>query len=360
MNPLISIVTPTYNRKNELAITLNSVKGQSYQNWEHIIVDDGSCDGTVEMLQLAAATDRRIKVFRRKGNIKGPCTCRNEGVAQSRGEYVIYLDSDDILAPFCLEQRTRLMEEHFGLDFAAFPFLFFKEIPGDMGGAIGKLFITEEEDLCRMLKNDYPWSVTGPIWRRQALDKLGEWNTALMTGEDPEYHVRALLKEFKYQKVNEADWFCRINMGRNTLSSKVMEPAFMANRRALLFSLTALLKEHGRLMDIRHACNSMFLREVLLLSRNNQKRAGRELWREACGCRDLDIRRIEKWSGQILILAQGLGGLTKCLNMIFYYLSKKNYRHAIRPHKFREAPVKLNCRALDWARTLSREQWEVL
>lgn len=352
MNPWVSIVTPTYNRLSDLFVTIQSVKHQTYRNWEQIIVDDGSSDGTVPELERAAGDDPRIKVYRRKGSIKGPSNCRNEGVCHSSGKYVIFLDSDDILTPFCLEQRVRFMEDLPQMDFAAFPRILFREIPGDMGGETSKIFLSEEEDLNLILKEDCPWSVTGPIWKKEALKRVGDWNVDLHICEDPEYHARALLAGLRYQKINQPDWFCRVNTGRATLSAKAYDPAFIRMRKHYLIHLMDMVKRAGRLPGREKICASMFLREALRLARGRQKKEGAALWNVAGRQRDLRIGQLEKISGMILIAGQGFGVATKGLNRLFFYGSEKSYRHAIRPHKFREGGDYSSCPALEWAAQL--------
>src|SRR3974390_1720740 len=124
--PTVSILTPSFNREDLVAEMLDSVAAQSYPLWENIVVDDGSNDRTKEIVAAYAARDRRFKLFDRAGGLKGACTCRNEGVARSSGQYIMFLDTDDVIEPFCLEQRVGAMESRPELDFAIFPGLMFE------------------------------------------------------------------------------------------------------------------------------------------------------------------------------------------------------------------------------------------
>jgi glycosyltransferase involved in cell wall biosynthesis len=102
--PIISIVVPTFNRLLPLKRCISSVFNQTYQSWELIVVDDGSTDGTLNLLRVYALADKRVKYFKRpKNRRKGANACRNIGIENSNGEYVSFLDSDDEWAAERLE-----------------------------------------------------------------------------------------------------------------------------------------------------------------------------------------------------------------------------------------------------------------
>lgn len=98
IDPLVSIIIPTYNRENLIGETLESILDQTYSNWECIIVDDGSTDYTVELLELYCERDFRFQYYNRLSNLpKGANACRNYGFKKSNGEYIIWFDSDDLM-----------------------------------------------------------------------------------------------------------------------------------------------------------------------------------------------------------------------------------------------------------------------
>ncbi len=95
---LISIIIPTYNRGHLIKETLDSIIAQTYTNWECIVVDDGSTDNTEELLAVYCEKDNRIQYHHRpKDRPKGANSCRNYGFELSKGEYVNWFDSDDVL-----------------------------------------------------------------------------------------------------------------------------------------------------------------------------------------------------------------------------------------------------------------------
>jgi glycosyltransferase involved in cell wall biosynthesis len=110
--PAVSVVTPFYNAGVLFHQTAASVKGQSFQQWEWIIVDDCSDDHeSVVILESYAQEDARIRVVRTPGR-GGPGVARNIGVAQAKAPYVAFIDSDDLIEPTALEKWRWFLESH--------------------------------------------------------------------------------------------------------------------------------------------------------------------------------------------------------------------------------------------------------
>ena len=95
--PRLSIIVPVYNAERFLDRAVASVQAQSFSDWELILVDDGSADGSPALLARYAAEDGRIRAFRQAN--AGPSAARNRGMEEARGEYLAFLDADDSLAP---------------------------------------------------------------------------------------------------------------------------------------------------------------------------------------------------------------------------------------------------------------------
>lgn len=159
-NPLVSVIIPTYNRAELIGETLQSVKNQTYQNWECIVVDDGSDDNTEELIENLSQKDSRYKFFKRDKAPKGGPACRNIGIENAKGEFIIFLDSDDFLANFCLELRVQFMKDFPQLDFAVFQMKYYEEEPNS-----NEELITKERKnyLFSFLRHDLPWCITSPI-----------------------------------------------------------------------------------------------------------------------------------------------------------------------------------------------------
>ena len=114
--PSVSIIIPTYNRAALLTRSLNSVLAQTYQDFELIIVDDGSTDGSGAIAQRAIAGDPRFRVIRQDNG--GLSAARNRGLDAAQGQFVAFLDGDDSFDPRFLAQLHAAIERD-GTDWAA-------------------------------------------------------------------------------------------------------------------------------------------------------------------------------------------------------------------------------------------------
>lgn len=108
MNTLVSIILPTYNRAEFIGAALDSVFAQTYENWELIIIDDGSTDSTTEVLEQY--NDSRLRyIYQENQGVSG---ARNTGIGQCAGDVIALLDSDDEWLPKKLETQLAYMEQH--------------------------------------------------------------------------------------------------------------------------------------------------------------------------------------------------------------------------------------------------------
>lgn len=109
-NPLVSVIIPAYNSERYLAEAVESVLRQTMPNFEIMVLDDCSTDGTRSVAEQLAEKDKRIHVFSNPQNL-GVARTRNRGLTNARGEYIALLDSDDLWEPDKLEKQLALMRE---------------------------------------------------------------------------------------------------------------------------------------------------------------------------------------------------------------------------------------------------------
>lgn len=107
---MVSVIIPLYNKKAAIRNTLHSVLSQTYKNFEVIVVDDGSTDKSVSIVEEEAEKDQRIKLFRKKNG--GVSSARNFGLRQSVGDWIIFLDADDEMLPNNLDMLTGLANKY--------------------------------------------------------------------------------------------------------------------------------------------------------------------------------------------------------------------------------------------------------
>ena len=108
---LISIITPVYNADKYLASQMASVHAQTHSNWEHILVDDCSTDGSESLIRAAQEKDPRIKYYRLESN-SGAGIARNKAIEMAKGTYIAFLDSDDQWYPEKLEKQLNFMQKN--------------------------------------------------------------------------------------------------------------------------------------------------------------------------------------------------------------------------------------------------------
>ena len=180
--PLVSILISTYNRAHLLHDTIHSVQAQTVQDFEVVIVDDGSTDDTADVVAALQLEDPRIRYFHQEN--QGVAAARNRGVDESLGHYVAVLDDDDIALPWRLEAHFSVLTEGMSATFGAFSNFdddsgqltlhrtkeFTLETAADKGGAPGHSTWMVDRDLMAAIR--YDESLTSGIDNNFALRSL--------------------------------------------------------------------------------------------------------------------------------------------------------------------------------------------
>lgn len=209
---MISIIVPNFNKSIYIIDTLLSINNQDFTNWECIIIDDNSTDNSVSLINNFIKTKSKFNLIVNDKNY-GASYCRNLGINQSKGEYIIFLDADDIILPNCFSNRINKISNNKTLDFAVFPMGTFYENIGD-SNSIWNNF--NGNHLHRFLSHDLPWAICSVIWKKKSLIKLGGFNEDFSRLQDVELHTKALMNNFKYSTFSDynSDCFYRINRNR--------------------------------------------------------------------------------------------------------------------------------------------------
>lgn len=157
-------------------------------------MDDGSTEDCLLQMRQLIQDEPRVQLIERDRDPKGACACRNIGVERCEGKYLIFLDTDDILAPHCLEQRVAVMEQNPELDLAIFPSEIFNVVPGDTGRWWN--IETNRDLLTRQFHQDAICQGTGCIWKKSSFVKIGMWAEHLMIWQDIDLFLRAWIRNY--------------------------------------------------------------------------------------------------------------------------------------------------------------------
>ncbi len=123
INEMVSVIMPAYNSEKYIFDAVKSVMRQTYENWELIIQDDFSTDGTVKNAEKAAGKDQRISIAESKKN-SGVAMARNTAIEKARGRYIAFLDSDDLWEAQKLEKQLEFMKQNTcALSYSSYKFI---------------------------------------------------------------------------------------------------------------------------------------------------------------------------------------------------------------------------------------------
>lgn len=244
-----------------------SVRASTEQRFEIIVVDDGS--DIPDWQAALALADANTHILQRCNGLKGPSRCRNLGVARAQGDYILFLDSDDLLAPWCLEQRLKQAIQTPEADFWVFPVLLFKEYPGDcdlLWNAMGDL--AEAAD--RFARSDPPWHTSSPLWKREALLRLCGFNEAVFYGDDSDLHLRALVTGLRIELHPDALPDCFIRRSDTPRITNSITPALIESRRLRLREGSRFLRGHPEAWHLWAAWDGQYFVEAEFLLFNHR------------------------------------------------------------------------------------------
>jgi len=198
INPTVSVIIPTYNRAPLIGRAIQSVLDQTYQDFELIVVDDGSKDDTEDI--VTKINDARIIYVRHERN-KGAHAARNTGIAMARGEYIAFQDSDDVWLPEKLErqiQAFKIATENVGVVYTGF-----WRIEGDKKTYIPspKLQRLEGDIHNELLRDNFVGTPVAVI-KRECFAKAGVFDEGLPCLEDWELFIR-ISKYYPFKCINE-------------------------------------------------------------------------------------------------------------------------------------------------------------
>ncbi|TYQ30260.1 glycosyltransferase [Pseudanabaena sp. UWO310] len=195
MPPLVSIIIPCYNNESFVGEAIASVIAQDYNPIEIIVIDDGSSDRSIEIIK--GFGDR---IYWETGENLGAPKARNRGIELARGEYIKFLDADDVLLPACLSRQVALAEQ---IDAASKAITYGEAIWVDLHGQTIPSFPLrprqEDEDAIAHILAHSPLT-SCPLHKRQYLLAISGFDPSLPRGQEYDLHLRLVLSgvEFRY------------------------------------------------------------------------------------------------------------------------------------------------------------------
>lgn len=197
--PLVSIIIPTFNRAHLIGETLDSVLAQTYQNWECIVVDDGSTDGTDLLLEEYIAKDARFQYHHRpKDRLPGGNAARNYGFEVSKGEYVQWFDSDDLMMPEKLDLKVKTILEY-GVNFVISQTQYFNR---ENGGGYAYNYKEEEVNFMSYSTTYISW-FTPDIFLKRSIANRISFNEKLKAGQEYNFSCKLLLETNSLKKIDK-------------------------------------------------------------------------------------------------------------------------------------------------------------
>lgn len=276
-NPVVSIIIPTYNRAHLLGRAIQSVLDQTHQDFELIIVDDGSTDNTEEIVR--SFSDERIRYIKHDKN-RGGAAARNTGIKAARGEYIAFQDSDDEWLPEKLEKQIRVFETvppEVGVVYTGF-----HRLENNKKTYIPSSKITQKEGyiFSSLLKGNFV-TTQAVLVKRECFERAGMFDENLPRLQDWELFIR-ISKYYHFKCIDEP-----------LVISYYQPRSISADQNALIRALELILERHFEdLKKDRRVLASHCLILGHLLCSNGQLKQGRSYLIKAVKAYPLNIKAL--------------------------------------------------------------------
>lgn len=288
---MISVIIPTYNREALISESLNSLLKQTYENWECIIVDDGSTDNSKKIIQEFVSADIRFKFVERPKKLKkGANSCRRLGLEYTNGVFIKWLDSDDLLHPATLEiQLNQIIKGKFDVVFCN-SVVYNHDFSKVIKIGWSKNFYSDDPIKDYLLEK-LSWSTPSGLWRKQQVLKLNPFSENISNSQEWLFHLKALFHGFNIgissqelvlvrshnnsvsNKLNRTYWKTRFK-------SRLMAGEFVSNydKRYVMFINESLkyMYIHYKLF-FSFGLNFKLLKSYLKIKKNKQEKMASDL-----------------------------------------------------------------------------------
>lgn len=236
MSALVSIITPTYNSEQFIAETIDSIVNQTYKNWELLLIDDCSNDNTLHIVSSYLKIHQNIKILKNESNL-GAALSRNKGIQHAKGDYIAFLDADDVWLPHKIEMQLQFMQsENIEVCFSSYNLM--DEQSKSLHKTVKALPVLS---YAKLLKSNYVGNLTG-IYNAKVLGKIQSpnlrkrqdwllWLAAIKASGQPAKSIQEPLAFYRLRKGS---------MSSNKI--KLLKYNYLVYRKGLGFSALQSVK----------------------------------------------------------------------------------------------------------------------
>lgn len=228
---MVSIIIPTFNYGNYIAETLSSVRNQSYRDWECIVVDDGSTDDTKEIVEGFILTDNRFKYIYQED--KGVSSARNFGIKTAKGDFIQFLDADDLLQTDKIKSQINAFTKNPAVDIVYNDVRFFDdnnnlELRTSLSGKkpdswLPKISGKGKEVVAQFCKINF-LVMNSPLIKKNIFEKVGYFDESMKALEDLDFWMRCALADcyFCFNEAENSFALVRVHSGSLSTQTKLM------------------------------------------------------------------------------------------------------------------------------------------
>jgi glycosyltransferase involved in cell wall biosynthesis len=256
--PVVSVVMPVHNRFDIAKETVRSVLAQTHRPIELIVVDDAS-EAPWRPDGLEFDDGIALKIIRSEDNI-GPGAARERGRKEATGQYICYLDSDDLWHPEKTARQVEVLSAHPGAGMCYCASRAFSHVPGDLGDGLHKDSGRAYEAFLPQLLYKRPWDTSAIMWTRDAVDRIGPFSDAWVW-EDTEYEIRAGCKGIEIMHLPEVLCHYRTDYGGVQITKTGGTSKWLVGKATTYIRIADLMRtcEAADNYEIRHKAASDLL-----------------------------------------------------------------------------------------------------
>ena len=248
MEPLVSVIIPMYNREHTIRRAIDSVRNQTYQNIEIIVVDDGSTDASVQIVENYL--DNNVTLIKLSNNC-GVAAARNAGMKRSQGEYIAFQDSDDEWLPDKLKIQMEFMQRESYQVVCCPHLLVLDEGLTQMYPTIDKVKRIKEEGIYQFLRKESDILTQTLIMKKEVMEQVGLFDESFLSFEDYDYFIR-ISQKYDVGFIEQP----LVKIYRTKISLTTNKEVYVKGREMLI-------AKHGDFLDVESRIRGIMLFNTL-------------------------------------------------------------------------------------------------